>query len=129
MQSDYPYHSQVFGVLLGAIPSRRGPSRDAASIRAALGGPIPGHVSARDMIRRYCREHGRKLACLAPARGCQVFGVWRAFGRVIRPLRPHQIEGAITALQLDELDANELRLRAAETGWKIDPKMLLEAGA
>ncbi|MEJ6328613.1 hypothetical protein Q2B95_08090 [Stenotrophomonas maltophilia] len=47
-----------------------------------------------------------------------------------RPLQPHQIEGAITALQLDELDANELRLRAAqEAGWKIDPKMLLEAGA
>ncbi|WP_329755247.1 hypothetical protein [Stenotrophomonas maltophilia] len=33
-----------------------------------------------------------------------------------------QSEGVITALQLDEFDANELRLRAArEAGWKIDP--------
>ncbi|WP_239510821.1 hypothetical protein [Stenotrophomonas maltophilia] len=50
--------------------------------------------------------------------------------RISRPLQPHQVEGAITALQLDEFDANELRLRAArEAGWNIDPKMLLEGGA
>lgn len=53
--------------------------------------------------------------------------MWRAFGRTKRPLLPHQVEGAISVLQLDEFDANELRLRAArEAGWKIDPAMLLE---
>lgn len=53
--------------------------------------------------------------------------MWRAFGRTTRPLLPHQVEGAISVLQLDEFDANELRLRAArEAGWKIDPSMLLE---
>lgn len=103
------------------------PGRNAASIRAALRGPAPSHVSARDMIRRHCREHGKQLACLATAWGCKEFSVWRAFGRTTRPLRPHQVEGAISALQLDDFDANELRLRAArEAGWMIDPSMLLE---
>jgi hypothetical protein len=84
-------------------------------------------VSARDIIRRHCREHGKQLASLAPAWGCKEFSVWRAFGRTTRPLLPHQVEGAISVLQLDEFDANELRLRAArEAGWKIDPSMLLE---
>lgn len=106
------------------------PGRNAASIRTALRGAVPAHVTARDMIRRHCREHGKQLACLAPAWGCQVFSVWRAFGRTSRPLQPHQVEGAITTLHLDEFDANELRLRAArEAGWNIDPKMLLEGGA
>ncbi|EED41137.1 hypothetical protein SSKA14_4161 [Stenotrophomonas sp. SKA14] len=59
-----------------------------------------------------------------------MFSVWRAFGKISRPLQPHQVEGAIAPLQLDEFDANELRLRAArEAGWNIDPKMLLEGGA
>lgn len=106
------------------------PGRNAASIRAALRGPVPSHVSARDMIRRHCREHGKQLACLAPAWGCKEFSVWRAFGRTTRPLQPHQVEGAISALQLDEFDANELRLRAArEAGWNIDPSMLLQGDA
>lgn len=106
------------------------PRRSGASIRAALRGPAPAHVTARDMIRRHCREHGKELACLAPAWGCRVFSVWRAFGRINRPLQPHQVEGAISALQLDEFDANELRLRAArEAGWNIDPAMLLESHA
>ena len=41
------------------------PGRNAASIRAALRGAVPAHVTARDMIRRHCREHGKQLACLA----------------------------------------------------------------
>jgi len=103
------------------------PGPRAAAVRAALRGAAPANASVRDMIRRYCREHGKQLACLAPAWGCKEFSVWRAFGRTTRPLQPHQVEGAISTLQLDELDANELRLRAArEAGWKIDPSMLLE---
>ncbi|HEL2957633.1 TPA: hypothetical protein UL931_000857 [Stenotrophomonas maltophilia] len=106
------------------------PGPKAAAARATLRGPAPAHATARDMIRRHCREHGKELACLAPAWGCKVFSVWRALGRTTRSLQPHQVEGAISALQLDEFDANELRLRAArEAGWNIDPKMLLEGGA
>lgn len=84
--------------------------------------PIPQHVAARDLVRRYVHEAGKTLAVLAAAWGCKTFSVWRVFQRTERPLQPHHIEGAITALQLDEFDANELRLRAArEAGWKIDP--------
>ncbi|MEL3955405.1 hypothetical protein [Stenotrophomonas bentonitica] len=102
------------------------PGPKAASVRAALRGAAPAHVTVRDMIRRYCREHGKQLACLAPAWDCKVLSVWRVFGRS-RPLLPRQVEGVITLLQLDEFDANDLRLRAArEAGWNIDPSMLLQ---
>ncbi|OFS93370.1 hypothetical protein HMPREF3113_10350 [Stenotrophomonas sp. HMSC10F06] len=78
------------------------------------------------MIRRYCREHGKQLGCLAPVWNCKVLSVWRVFGRR-RPLLPRQIEGVITLLQLDEFDANDLRLRAArEAGWNINPSLLLQ---
>lgn len=42
------------------------PGPKAASVRAALRGAAPAHVTVRDMIRRYCREHGKQLSCLAP---------------------------------------------------------------
>lgn len=58
-----------------------------------------------------------------------MLSVWRVFGRS-RPLLPRQVEGVITLLQLDEFDANDLRLRAArEAGWNIDPWMLLQGDA
>jgi hypothetical protein len=88
--------------------------------------PGPKAASVRDMIRRYCRELGKQLACLTPAWDCKVLSVWRVFGRS-RPLLPRQVEGVITLLQLVEFDANDLRLRAArEAGWNIDPSMLLQ---
>ncbi len=102
------------------------PGPRAAAVRASLRGRAPANASARDMIRRYCREQGMRLAGLAPAWKCKTFSVWRAFGRTTHPLQPYQIEGAIVVLQLDEFDANDLRLRAArEAGWKIDVSMLL----
>lgn len=106
------------------------PGRRAAAVRASLRGLAPAHASVRDMIRRYCREHGMRLTCLAPAWNCKPFSVWRAFGRTTRPLLPHQVEAAIVVLQLDDFDANDLRLRAArEAGWKIDVSMLLPEDA
>jgi len=82
------------------------------------------------MLRRYCREHGKPLSCLAAAWNCKVFSVWRAFARTTRPLLPHQVEAAIVLLRLDDFDANDLRLRAArEAGWKIDVSMLLAEDA
>ncbi len=105
------------------------PGPKAAAVRAALRGAAPANASVRDMIRRYCREHGKQLACLAPAWNCKVLSVWRVFGRK-RPLLPRQVEGVISLLQLDEFDANDLRLRAArEAGWQIDPSMLLQGEA
>ncbi|MDH0277289.1 MULTISPECIES: hypothetical protein [unclassified Stenotrophomonas] len=84
--------------------------------------PIPPNATARDLVRRYVHEDGKSLGELSTAWGCKPFSVWRVFQRTDRPLQPHHVEGAITALQLDEFDANELRLRAArEAGWKIDP--------
>lgn len=89
--------------------------------------PVPRHITARDLLRRHLHEDGRWLSSLAEAWGCQEFSVWRVFQRVQRPLQPHHVEGAIVALQLDEFDANELRLVAArEAGWAIDPEFLLE---
>lgn len=94
-------------------------------LAAAMRKPIPPHVTARDLVRRYVHEAGQTLSVLAAAWNCQPFSVWRVFQRTDRPLQPHHVEGAITALQLDEFDANELRLRAArEAGWQIDPAYL-----
>ncbi|MGE6331849.1 hypothetical protein [Stenotrophomonas sp. NPDC077659] len=105
------------------------PGPRAAAVRAALRGAAPANASVRDMIRRYCREHGKDLACLAHAWNCKVLSVWRVFGRK-RPLLPRQVEGVISLFQLDEFDANDLRLRAArEAGWQIDPSMLLQEDA
>lgn len=35
------------------------PGPKAASVRAALRGAARAHATVRDMIRRYCREHGK----------------------------------------------------------------------
>lgn len=92
--------------------------------------PAPSHLTARDMVRRHLHEDGGNLKSLAAAWSCKPFSVWRVFQRTERPLQPHHVEGAITALQLDEFDANELRLRAArEAGWHIDPAYILEQAA
>ncbi len=94
--------------------------------KAALRRVAPAHITARELIRRYLHEAGQELQSLADAWGCKRVNVWRAFDRKERNLCPHHIEGTIKALQLDEFDANELRLRAAqEAGWLIDPKYLL----
>ena len=105
------------------------PGPRAAAVRAALRSAAPANASVRDMIRRYCREHGEPLVCLAPVWKCKTLSVWRVFGRK-RPLLPRQVEGVISLFQLDEIDANDLRLRAArEAGWQIDPSMLLQGDA
>ncbi len=105
------------------------PGPRAAAVRAALRGGAPANAFVRDMIRRYCREHGKPLVCLAPAWRCKTLSVWRVFGRR-RPLLPRQVEGVIALFHLDEFDANDLRLRAArEAGWNIDPSMLLQGDA
>lgn len=96
-----------------------------AGVTAAMRKPIPPHITARDLVRRHVHEDRKSLACLATAWGCKEFSVWRVFQRIDRPLQPHHIEGVITALQLDEFDANDLRLRAArEAGWNIDPQFV-----
>lgn len=78
-------------------------------------------------LRRHLHDAGRTLDSLATAWNCRRFSVWRIFQRTERPLQPHHVEGAITALSLDEFDANELRLRAArEAGWAIDTQFLME---
>jgi len=98
-----------------------------AGMLAKLRRPQPAHLTARDMLRRHLHDAGRNLDSLATAWNCRRFSVWRIFQRTERPLQPHHVEGAITALRLDEFDANELRLRAArEAGWAIDPKFLME---
>jgi len=90
--------------------------------KSSLRRAAPAHITARDTLRRHLHEARHDLKWLAAAWGCKTFSVWRVFQRTDRPLQPHHIEGAITTLQLDEFDANELRLRAArEAGWKIDP--------
>ncbi|WP_312321315.1 hypothetical protein [Stenotrophomonas sp.] len=94
-------------------------------MKASLRRPAPAHITARDTIRRHVHEAGLRLEFLASAWGCRNFSVWRVFQRTDRPLQPHHVEGAITALHLDDFDANQLRLRAAqEAGWKIDPTYL-----
>lgn len=98
-----------------------------AGMKALLRKPQPAHLTARDMLRRHLHDAGRSLDSLTSAWNCKQFSVWRTFQRTERPLQPHHVEGAITALSLDEFDANELRLRAArEAGWAIDPQFLLE---
>lgn len=93
-----------------------------ASLRLAA----PAHITARDLLRRHLHEARLDLKWLAGAWGCKPFSVWRCFQRVEAPMQPRQIEAAITALELDEFDANEIRLTAArEAGWKIDPQFLL----
>ena len=100
----------------------RTPIRKATLRRAA-----PDHITARELIRRHLHEAGREVQSLAEAWQCKRFSVWRAFNRTRLALTPRHIEGAITSLQLDDFDANELRLRAArEAGWKIDTKYLME---
>lgn len=91
-------------------------------LKEAMRRVAPAHLTARDTIRRHVHEAGRTLESLSTAWTCKPFSVWRVFQRTDRPLQPHHVEGAITALQLDEFDANDLRLRAArEAGWNIDP--------
>jgi hypothetical protein len=94
---------------------------------ATLRQAAPKHITARELIRRHLHEAGKRLNDLATTWDCQPFSVWRVFQRTERPLCPHHIEGVIAYLQLDEFDANELRLRGArEAGWDIDPRMILE---
>lgn len=100
-----------------ARPIRKGMLRQAA----------PEHISVREELRRHLHESGQQVQALAAAWGCKPFSVWRMFQRAGRPLSPRHIEAAISALELDNLDANDLRLRAArEAGWAIDPQYLLE---
>lgn len=88
--------------------------------------PAPAHITARDMLRRHLHESRRDLKWLADVWGCKSFSVWRVFQRTDRALQPRHVELAITAMELDEFDANEIRLTAArEAGWKIDPQFLL----
>ena len=89
--------------------------------------PAPRHLTARDILRRHLHEDGQRVQSLAQAWGIRRFSVWRVFQRTERHLQPHHVEGAITALHLDDFDANELRLVAArEAGWNIDPRYILE---
>ncbi len=89
----------------------------------------PAHITARDTLRRHLHEARHDLKWLAGVWGCQAFSVWRVFQRTDRHLQPHHVELAITALELDEFDANEIRLIAArEAGWQIDTNYLLGEG-
>ncbi|WP_238602372.1 hypothetical protein [Xanthomonas campestris] len=95
--------------------------------KATLRRAAPPHISVREELRRYLHESGQQVQALATAWCCKPFSVWRAFQRSKRPLSPRHIEAAIVALHLDDLDANELRLRAArEAGWNIDVQYLLD---
>lgn len=94
--------------------------------KAMLRRPAPPHISVREELRRHLHESGQQIQALAAAWRCKPFSVWRAFQRGDRPLTPAHVEAAITALKLDDIDANELRLRAArEAGWAIDLHYLL----
>lgn len=87
----------------------------------------PAHITARDTLRRHLHEARLDLKWLSGVWGCQAFSVWRTFQRTDRHLQPHHVELAITALHLDDFDANELRLLAArEAGWHIDPQYLID---
>lgn len=95
--------------------------------KASLRRAAPAHVTARDLLRRHLHEARQDLKFLAGPWQCKAFSVWRVFQRTERPLQPEHVDRAIAALQLDEFDANELRLAAArEAGWLIDPHYLLE---
>ncbi len=96
--------------------------------KATLRKRAPDFITAREIIRRHLHEAGHPLTFLADAWSCQEFSVYRVFQRTERHLQPHHVEGAIRALQLDDFDANELRLAAArEAGFKINPQFLLQA--
>lgn len=95
--------------------------------KSSLRRAAPAHITARDTLRRHLHESRRDLKFLAGVWSCKPFSVWRTFQRTDRHLQPHHVELAIAALELDEFDANELRLLAArEAGWHINPDYLLE---
>ncbi len=96
--------------------------------KATFRGPVPRNLPAKDLLRRHIHVAGLKLIQLAPVLGVQPLAVHRMFQRKHRPILPRQLEALIAHLQLDEFDANELRLLAAarEAGWLIDPHYLLE---
>lgn len=96
--------------------------------KASLRKRAPDFITAREIIRRHLHEAGKPLLSLTEVWGCKEVSVWRVFQRTGRHLQPHHVEGAIKALELDDFDANELRLAAArEAGYPINPKFLLEA--
>src|ERR1044072_264774 len=95
--------------------------------KASLRKRAPEFITAREIIRRHLHEAGRELQDLAPVWGIKRFSVWRVFNRTTQKLLPDQIEAVVAHLQLDDFDANELRLAAArEFGSPINPQFLLE---
>lgn len=81
--------------------------------------------SSRDLLRRHLREEGKTIVHdLASWWGIHPNSAYRRMYDTHRPFTPTFIEQAITGLQLDAFDAQELRLLAArEAGWLIDPNL------
>lgn len=84
--------------------------------------------TARDLLRRHLREEGLTISRdLARAWGIRGDNARQTMTRTHWPLSVRRIELAIALLQLDEFDAQELRLAAArDAGWRLDPALLLQ---
>lgn len=82
----------------------------------------------RDLIRRHLKEEKKQIKHdLAAWWGVHPHTAYRRMYDKRRPFTPSYIEAVITGLQLDEFDANELRLFGArDAGWLIDPNVLLK---
>lgn len=81
--------------------------------------------STRDLIRRHLREEGKTIGRhLAAWWDMHPNSAYRRMYDKRRPFTPAYIEAVVEGLQLDDFDANELRvLGAIEAGWNINPKM------
>lgn len=79
--------------------------------------------TTRDLIRRHLREEGVHMRDIAPWWDVKPETV-KTIMHHGRPLSPQYIDAVIEGLQLDEFDANELRvLGAIEAGWNINLKL------
>lgn len=84
-----------------------------------------GLPTARDLIRKHLRQEGRMVKDLAKAWNVVPVSAYRIMYTPSRPLSPQYVDAVIDMLRLDDFDATQLRLRAAnEAGWNINPEFL-----
>lgn len=96
-----------------------------AAQRPKLKGVRPKHVrNLRAVIREHLREEGKTIRDLSEMLGLKFQSARRLMTPPERNFPPDYVERIIIGLQLDEFDANELRiLGAIEAGWNLNLKL------